>query len=289
MTAAKMDQMKVTFFFVGVGKCGTSWIFEIARKKSIFSVPKIKEPYLIDQPPGKQIKFVNSLYGSTDRMADFSNLYYWDDENPKKMFQYNENARAIITIRKPSARIISHFKFLNRNGEFANLSLSQYLDNGDPIELFKRSIYRPMIERYESVLGKSNVLVLPLELLEKSPQAYLDRLTSFCGLKSVVLNPEDLLPVLKQSRARSPIVAKMAKTSAKVLRKIGMLRVLGTLKDSRLLRRVLYREAEKGSSSQEAHGFGQFSQAVADLDTDYVRLLKSYGLSFNAECSEQTR
>lgn len=288
MTTAEADQKRVTFFFVGVGKCGTSWIFEIARTKGFFSVPKIKEPYLIDQPVDKQRKFVKSLYKSTDRMADFSNLYYWDEENPNKIFEYNKNARVIVTIRKPSDRIISHFKFLKRNGEFANLSLAQYLDSGDPIDLFKRSVYRPMIERYESVLGESNVLILPLELLKESPQAYLDRLTNFCGIESVVLDPEDMLPVLKQSKARFPIVAKIAKTSAMTLRKLGMLSVLGKLKDSKLIRSALYKEAQSSSTRLDDDSCGQFSEAISQLDADYARLLKDYGLSLDESTSRSS-
>ena len=50
MSNVTMSVERVKFFFVGVGKCGTSWIFEIARKKALMSVPKIKEPYIIDEP-----------------------------------------------------------------------------------------------------------------------------------------------------------------------------------------------------------------------------------------------
>lgn len=278
MASIETKQNKVTFFFVGVGKCGTSWIFEIARKKNLFSVPKIKEPYLIDQPASKHKKIVASLYQSFDRMADFSNVYYWDVENPQKIFDYNRHAKIIITIRKPSDRIISHFRFVKRNGEYKNLTLAQYLEQGDSYHLIDRSVYAPMIQRYEEVFGKSNILILPLELLKSSPQAYLDRLTEFCDGASIELSPEDMQPVLKQSKARYPIMAKFAKTSANLLRNLGMLRLLGKSKDSKLIRSVLYRES-KDKPQVDDKDFGAFADQVDALDQQYGPLLKSYGLS----------
>lgn len=280
MASIETKQKKVAFFFVGVGKCGTSWIFEIARKKKLFSVPKIKEPYLVDQPASKQKKFVASLYKSFDRMADFSNLYYWDAENPQKIFDYNPDAKIIITIRKPSERIISHFRFVKRNGEYANLSLAQYLQQGDSYRLIDRSVYAPMIRRYEETFGRSNILTLPLELLKSSPQAYLDRLTEFCGGDSIELSPEDMQPVLKQSKARSPIMAKVAKTSANLLRNLGLLRILGMSKDSKFIRSILYQESNEGPQVAD-RDFGEFADQVAALDQQYEPLLKSYGLSLD--------
>ena len=267
------EKTKVEFFFVGVGKCGTSWIFEIARRKNLFSVPKIKEPYLIDQPASRQTKLTKSLYKSFERMADFSNLYYWDPDNSNKIHSYNPDAKIIITIRQPSRRIASNFKFVKRNGECANQSLSQYLDSGDPIDLVARSRYRPMIDRYKSVFGKDQVLILALEHLKADPQDYLNRLTDFCGTERIILSEDDKAPVLQQANARSPLAAKFAKQTAVTLRKLGLLSLLGTLKDSKLVRKFLYSEQRVKSSGQD-DSFGQFEEEVARLDKDYIELLK---------------
>jgi hypothetical protein len=272
---------RIEFFFVGVGKCGTSWIFEVARKKHLFSVPKIKEPYLIDQPESRQARLTQSLYSSFDRMADFSNLYYWDPDNAKKIFAYNPNAKIIVTIRKPSDRIVSHFKFAKRNGDFSALSLAQYLDSGDPVQLIARSDYRPLIERYTSVFGDQNVLVLALEHLKCDPQDYLNRLTEFSQSAPILMDAQDKAPVLKQARARSPLAAKLAKQTAVTLRKLGMLSLLGSLKDSRLVRNFLY--SERGvQTDQEDYSFGQSAQKIACLDDDYIQLLRELNYTIPA-------
>ena len=267
------QKTKVEFFFVGVGKCGTSWIFEVARNKGLFSVPKIKEPYLIDQPPNRQEKLTKSLYRSFENMADFSNLYHWDPDNNIKIRSYNPDAKIIITVRKPSKRIVSHFKFAKRNGDFSKLSLAQYIDGGDTFDIVARSNYRPIIDRYKSAFGPDQVLVLALEHLKSDPQSYLDRLTDFCGAERIILSDEDKAPVLQQANARSPFAAKFAKKIAVTLRKLGLLSLLGTLKDSKLVRKFLYSK-QPVKSTEEDYSFGESAEVISQLDQDYVELLK---------------
>ena len=276
MSNVTISTEKVKFFFVGVGKCGTSWIFEIARKKALMSVPKIKEPYLIDESPEKREKMVRSLYGSYSQMADFSNVYYWDPDNAQKIFEYNPDALIIITVRKPSKRIVSNFEFLKRNGMHINMSLAEYLEK-DVDHLVARSDYPAMIQRYETVFGKDKVLILPLEQLKSEPQIYLNRLTEFCGIETAILEESDKAPVLKRAATRSPLVARTAKGIADMLRKMKLLKMLGTLKDSSLIRNLLYREAKEGTPRDEE--FGSLTDQVNQLDQDYLALLEKYGLS----------
>lgn len=276
MSNVTMSVERVKFFFVGVGKCGTSWIFEIARKKALMSVPKIKEPYIIDEPPEKREKMVQSLYDSHTQMADFSNVYYWDPENAKKIFEYNPDALIIITVRKPSKRIVSHFEFLKRNGKYVGMSLAEYLKNGDSDSIVARSEYPEMIQRYETTFGKDKVLILPLEQLKSEPQTYIDRLTQFCGLPSLRLEEEDKAPVLKRATSRNPLLARTAKGVSVLFRKLKLLKILGKLKDSKFIQGILYSES-KGSVVRD-DDFGALTDRVAEMDKEYETLLRSYGL-----------
>ena len=276
MSNVTMNIAKVKFFFVGVGKCGTSWIFELVRKKDLMSVPKIKEPYIIDEPHEKRKKKVQSLYDSYTQMADFSNVYYWDPENAKKIFEYNPDALIIITVRKPSRRIVSHFEFLKRSGQYVGMSMAEYLKKGDSDCLVARSEYPKIIQRYETVFGKDKVLILPLEQLKSEPQTYVDRLTQFCGLPSLRLKEEDKAPVLKRATSRNPLLARTAKSASVLFRKLKLLKILGKLKDSKFIQGILYSES-KGSVVRD-DDFGALTDRVAEMDEEYETLLRSYGL-----------
>jgi hypothetical protein len=279
MVQSKMssEDVKVKYFFVGVGKCGTSWLYEFLKRHDLVSVPTLKEPYLIDESPERQAAIIEKLYSRTEGMADFSNTYYWDLENAQKIKDYNPDARIVITTRLPSKRIISHFGFLRRNGLVSEETVAEYLAGNDPEEIVARSHYRRIIERYVAAFGENKVIVLPLEQLQQEPQLYADRLCSFLDIRQHVLDENDIKPVLKKARARSVILARSAKFLANGFRRFGLLTLLGHLKSSKLIRSLLFTEAV----GDEKSDFGQHHQEIEKLDADYLNLLAENGVILN--------
>lgn len=63
---------------------------------------------------------------------------------------------------------------------------------------------------------------------------------------------------------------------AVLFRKLKLLKILGKLKDSKVIRGILYREA-KGPVTRD-DDFGKLTQQIAKLDEEYETLLTSYGL-----------
>ena len=264
------QSQKVTYFFVGVGKCGTSWLYEFLKRHNILSLPSLKEPYLIDKSPSKQQIIIDKLYSKNIKMSDFSNVYYWDVENPKKIYDYNSAAKIIITVRTPSKRIISHFGFLKRNGMIHEETIGEYLLNEDSFHIVARSYYKDMIERYVAKFGEENVLILPLEQLENTPQFYANRLLDFLDEPRVELTDNDIKPVLKSARARNLFVTKFAKHVALILRTWGLLSLLGRLKYSKLIRLALFKTIDQSS---QGVSFGNKTKEIARLDQEYSEFL----------------
>jgi hypothetical protein len=262
----------ISYFFVGVGKCGTSWIYEFLKNHQAVSVPSLKEPHIVDQPEGRIPTLIADLYQSDDKMADFSNTYYWDPANPKKIVAHNPDAKIIFTVRQPSARIISHFRFLIRSGIVQGMTLEQYLDQGDPEHIVERSEYWTSVARYTAEFGADRVLVLPLELLSSDPQAYADTLLDFLGVDRITLEVGDKTPVLQSARPRSPMAAKLARSAGAALRRSGQLRLLGRLKSSDRLRRMLF----KPGAPDADVSFGKYASQMADMDQRYGQLIEAY-------------
>ena len=274
-TNSQPDDSKVSYFFVGVGKCGTSWLYEFFKRHNLISVPLLKEPYLIGKPPEDQTAIIEKLYDSRNDMADFSTLYYWDPENAQQIYEYNPNARVLITIRMPSERIVSHFHFLRRSGMVQEETIAEYLESGDREDIVKRSSYREMIQRYTDVFGPKQIILLPLEQLNRSPQLYVDRLCDFLGVPRVSLDEEDLKPVLQKARARSMVLSRIAKFSPTTLRKLGLLTLLGRLKASTMLRAILFKDV----TTKEEVVWGARKHEIDEMDSDYALLLKENDIS----------
>jgi hypothetical protein len=260
------DSARIEYFFVGVGKCGTSWIYEFCKRHGVVSVPAIKEPYLIDQDDAKRQEMESSLWPLPHARADFSNLYYWDTANPRKTHDYNPDAKIIITVRRPSDRIISHYGHLTRNGQLPDRPLVEYLDAGaDPFEIMKRSDYSPIIDRYVRQFGEGRVLLLPLELLSNNPRAYADRLCAFVGSPFVPLDDNDRAAVMKRAKARFQPLSSLAKSAAVLMRSAGLLTLLGKFKSSSLIRKILFQDVAPDTNIS----FGSKTEEIRLLDEKY--------------------
>ena len=111
---------------------------------------------------------------------------------------------------------------------------------------------------------------MPLELLKQDAQAYADQLLGFLGEPPVVLTAEDKRPVLKAAKARSKVLARLAKTAANGLRSIGLLRMLGHLKRMKLVRAVLYQTVEV----EQVTDFGSAAAKITQLDASYPNIAR---------------
>lgn len=257
---------QVQIFFVGVGKCGTTWIYETTKRLKLLSVPTLKEPFIVDKPSSEQIKLVNELYDQSISapMADFSNLYFTDHDNARKIYNYNPDAKIILTVRIPSDRIASQYQMLVRNGLDETISLSQYLTQDD-LGLIDRSRYWDIAQRYIEVFGKDRLHVMSLEMLKTHPQLYMDRLCTFLEIPSPILSDKDSEPVLVASKPRNAIVARYGKKLALYMRRVGLYKTLGHLKNSNMVRQLIYQPLTK----RENPDFGEFSNEIQELDRIY--------------------
>lgn len=102
---------------------------------------------------------------------------------------FGKEARIFITIREQRDQILSHFCEYKRKG--GRLRLMQFLLQ-DAIPESHTSVFRlhiysydQLVQYYQSLFGREHVLVLPSELMERSPQTFFDRLLAFSGAGSL--------------------------------------------------------------------------------------------------------
>ena len=271
---ASPDASTIDIFFIGVGKCGTSWIYKYLSRRGDVGVPSIKEPYILNHPPEKYAEKIAEVYDERRPRCDFSNVYYWDQTIPEKIARHNPNAKIVLTVRKPSKRVSSHFAFLQRNGEYTGMDLVEYLNSGDPDELVGRSDYQDILIRYSKHVPAENIVVLPLELLSTDVQRYADTLTEFLGIERREVAAEDTEKVLGRSKARSPLLSRTGKRVAEQLRGAGHLKVLSQLKESEAVRKVLFSTDDQPTASLDS---ALLPAHLRSLDDQYPAFLEKAG------------
>ncbi len=95
-------------------------------------------------------------------------------------------AKILMIIREQQEMVFSVYKEFVGQGGVTRIQVlfdPPYFPSFLPRFKFSHYQYHRLIERYQEVFGKENVLVLPLEMLHASPTEYITRISSFAGIK----------------------------------------------------------------------------------------------------------
>jgi hypothetical protein len=226
---------RVGTFFVGPGKCGTSWVFEACRSHPGVNVGRIKEPgeFLRDSP---DIAAYERLWQGPGVRCDFSNTYFFSETAAEGIRRYNPAARICITVREPLSRLVSQYMFMRRNGRFDG-------PIGDAVvahpEIVDRCRYASHGARWLARFPGAQLLVLQLETLRADPVRYRQALFGFLGVpdRDAAVRVE---PAQAAALPRSRWVARGTKELADLARGARLFRLLDWAKRSGIAR-MLYR------------------------------------------------
>lgn len=184
-------------FIVGQPKAGTTALAQLLSQHPNISLPKIKEPHYMCKNEGSawyyynhsliydKAKYLNLYQGfSTDYAIDASVHYLRFSSAIKEIKRNVPDAKIIVAVRDPVARIKSHYLMDVRGGKH-ELNLAAVL-NGNGI--FK-SEYIECSKAYENVrlaidlFGGDNVLVLDYDYFSANNLASVSRIIDWLGLK----------------------------------------------------------------------------------------------------------
>lgn len=181
----------LTFFLIGMNKCGTTSLSALLRDHPDVLLPTVEEPWFF-------------LRGTTEQdWREYETLFpRWrdyravgDDSTAYSSFGVMEQissaihdvapqARIIFLLRDPIARMESAFReFLNsgvRYGVVPPLDFTEALLELPPI--VEDSRYWPPIQRYREVFGADQVQVVYLEDLQADTAGQLGRVFDFIGV-----------------------------------------------------------------------------------------------------------
>ena len=257
----------VAAFFVGPGKCGTSWVFETCRAHAALNVGRIKEPGAF---LGETVDLAayQALWEGPGLRCDFSNTYFFSDTAAAGVHRYNPAARIGITVREPVPRLVSQYMFMRRNGRFdgpIDAWIRAYPDIVDRCRYGRHALR--WLERFAA----PQVIVLRLETLQQQPEQYRQALFEFLGVPD---DPKAAAAREAQAAAlpRSRLLARGTKELAELARKARLYRLIDWVKRSPLVS-LLYRPLP--ASYQQGHRAAVPGDLQAELDADYASFRES--------------
>ncbi len=201
---------------IGYHKTGTSWLQKFFFENPILSINSVAK---YKDRPKWVTEFIKPFYDyderiilnyfkesykhdqlnvfSLERLAGYPSTGGYDSlQIAQRLKSLFPNAKILIAVREQFSMIKSHYiEYLKSNGTAKLEELLNpkrfYLIRNPVFELnyFK---YIDLIQEYDKLFSKDNVLVLPYELMKNSPVKFIESICKFCQMKDYENIPKKL-------------------------------------------------------------------------------------------------
>lgn len=195
--------MKVNTFIVGAPKAGTTSLHHYLNQHTEVSMSSVKEPNFFSSNEVSSL-FYNSLcIKSTENyhqlfeehnkiMGEASVSYLFYKEVPKRIHDYNSNAKIIIMLRQPIERAFSHYLMDCRLG-LCSISLEEIINYPEKYAQFYQQYvelgsYYSQLNRYLSIFDKDRVKVIFYEDFKNNTTKEMSNLFKFLEIENQPLD-----------------------------------------------------------------------------------------------------
>jgi hypothetical protein len=269
-TAGNMEgELPVTkpdFLYIGIARAGSTWLFEMLRQHPEIFVPPAKDVYFFDRYFDKGLEWYFSHFkhaGAAKAVGELSHDYYFSEKALKRIGETLPEVRLICCLREPVGRLVSGYVYNRTTALRSGVSLASYAAQGEIATQFE---YYHHLKRYVDYFGRDRVLVLFFEDMVEAPETYMRTIYGFLGVDDTFVPPNLHERINPARDARAESLALFAYRVALLLRRLGLSNLVGRLKESKLLNRLLYKAPAEGLAEHPS------PELIARLRRDHTRL-----------------
>ncbi|MGC8521207.1 MAG: sulfotransferase domain-containing protein [Steroidobacteraceae bacterium] len=229
-----------TFLYIGPDKAGSTWIFQLLQEHPGIFVAPSKDIYFFDRYFDRGLEWYEShfeLASSRQAVGEISHDYLYSESACIRIRRLLPEVRLIVNLREPVQRAFSEFLYLRKMG----MTMGDFREaTREYPSIIRGSQYAAHLAMYLEHFPRHQLLIQRFENLTSDPSTFIRSVYSFIGVDPE-FQPKRLRDqVLPAARARSPAIARAVKNTAIGLRNMGLGRAVGSLKQSKLLNRVLF-------------------------------------------------
>lgn len=234
---------KPTFVFIGPGRSGSTWMYEILRSHSEVCLAEgTKETLFFNEEYNKGVNWYESFFSECNNskaIGELSNTYIYDSVVPKRMKSVIPNVTLLSCLRDPIDRIQSVYFYYRRNGRMKKGFKESIKNNSFMVNQNK---YWSHLKEYLKYFNESQIKVLFYEDLNDNPNKFATRLCRSIGVNSNKLDREKVEKKINVgSEARNWMIGKVSSFFANVLRNTGNHEALDYLKRNDVVRSIILR------------------------------------------------
>lgn len=237
-----MSDLLPNFLHIGPSKSGSTWLHEVLIDHPEVYLSQAKDLYFFnryyDRGPGWYREQFRSAQREHKIIGEVCPDYLSCAQAPERIHAcLGPDVRLMVTLREPISRAFSSYLYLAKHGEAA--ATFRDTTKTSP-ELLEEGRYTTHLRSYLRYYGRQAVYIGLFDDLQADPQAFLDGVTTWLQIDRLILAPEQLGIRQPASDARWLPLATVAKRAAIVARRHNGAGVVGRVKRSALVQRVLY-------------------------------------------------
>jgi hypothetical protein len=185
------------FLIVGAMKCGTSTLAaQLGAQAGIFmSTPKEPNFFSDDENYARGLAWYRELFASAaagdlkgEASTHYTKLLTFPQTVPR-LQQVLDAPKVIYLIRNPIDRAVSHYVHEWTMGVMSDDIEAEF---GRHPDLVSFGLYGQQMVPWVKAFGAESILILTLDAMTRSPQAFLDRVGNFLGHKGPLVWQEQL-------------------------------------------------------------------------------------------------
>jgi hypothetical protein len=245
--------MLPNYLFLGPDKSGSTWLqARLSAHPQVF-LPAAKDTYFFGAEYGRGLPWYEAHFTGARAehaiVGEICHDYLFDAAAADRIRDLIPKARLMVCLREPVERAFSAYLNLRRNGwdigTFAEATTSHP-------ELLDHSRYAKHLSTYLERFDVDQVLITWFDELAANPQAFFNTVTDALDISRQDLKASELAPARAAAEARSDSAARAAKRGAIMARQMGMTSLIGRIKSSERVQRVLYRPVTGSTPTLDA-------------------------------------
>ncbi|PRX28366.1 hypothetical protein SAMN05216257_11311 [Meinhardsimonia xiamenensis] len=233
------------FVFIGPGRSGTTYMHSVIRQDARIALPQgIKETnHFLTGGKESEDRFWHYFpadCATRARRGEVANMYVYDPGAIPNLASMGAQLTLHTILRNPFDRLVSSLRFRLAAGEITHFAGFEDALNRYP-DLVEQSAYATLLGPYMAQFGE-RLKVYAFDDLMSSPDSVVRQFYANIGLDAPHPIPLERVDRNIARTPRSRLLVRLGRLVSDSLRAVGMLRLLGRIKDSRLVSRLVYCE-----------------------------------------------
>lgn len=270
---------KPNFLYIGPDKAGSTWLFRLLRWHPQIHVTPSKDTLFFDEYYDRGLPWYEGKFspdGHHEVVAEIGHNYLFSEAIARRIKTDLGRIRLMVCLREPARRAFSAYLYLLKHDLYRG-SFEQALE--DVEELREHGRYMRHLKPYLRLFGIDRIYVGVFDDLTETPTAFARELFEFLEVEPYEVPNGLTQKALPAAEARSKWIAHLAKRAAWLFRELGLSNVVGRVKTSSVIHRLLYSQYDRKPTPDPG--------TMEELRADYAPTVEALDRNLNLQLLER--